>query len=199
MVAFVAALLAVPISDGTAHALVPPCGDPKTPIHDLQGNGAATPIPGATVNIDGIVTVGVPGTGFFVQEAAADVDADPRTSEGMLVLSASAQPAAVGDVVRVTGVVDEFQPAGARGSRTQLTPVTVTVCASGVSVTPSNFDLPVGSSDEWEPYEGMLVLIDQPLTVTGTAGLGPADEVDLAVAGRLAKSHQHRRARRVSG
>ena len=66
------------------------------------------------MTIEGIVTLGVPGTGYFVQEGAAEFDADPRTSEGILVFSPSAQPVTVGDVVRITGVVAEFQPPGAR-------------------------------------------------------------------------------------
>ena len=51
---------------------------------------------------------------------------------------------------------------------------------------PTDFGLPVASPDDWERYEGMLISVDQPLTVTGTSGLGPADEIDLAVGGRLA-------------
>src|SRR5205085_7555822 len=58
-------------------------------IHDVQGNGAATPIPGATVTVEGVVTGNFQASdrlrGFFVQEEDADVDADPNTSEGIFV------------------------------------------------------------------------------------------------------------------
>src|SRR6185503_17438648 len=61
-------------------------------IHDVQGNGAATPIPGSTVTIEGVVTGDFqPVTndnrlsGFFVQEETTDMDADPLTSEGIFV------------------------------------------------------------------------------------------------------------------
>ena len=68
-----------------------------TPIHDIQGAGASSPKAGQTVTIEGVVT-GVddeigsnfertfPGdAGIFVQEEAADADADPATSEGIFV------------------------------------------------------------------------------------------------------------------
>lgn len=185
-----AVLLAVPMVLATITALAADvvsvdgaCGDPATPIHDVQGNGAATPIPGATVTVQAPVTVVIPATGYFAQETEFEFDADPRTSEGIFVVSSTAPQ--IGEVVRVTGVVTEFRPAGAEGSRTQLTASSDLICSAGPPVPPVAFSLPVAAPDDWEPYESMLISVVQALTVTGTADLGPADEIDLAINGRL--------------
>ena len=84
---------------------------PVTFIHDIQGNGASSPIVGSSVTIRGIVT-GVKSDGFFVQEEDADVDADPMTSEGIFVFTSGAPPAAAAFTARVevTGTVAEFVP-----------------------------------------------------------------------------------------
>ena len=157
-----------PITPGAANSCPPPppfgaCGDgDDTPIHDIQGNGAATPLPGFQVVIEGVVVGDFQGSdglgGFFVQAGVVDADADPLTSEGMFVASESAVGA--GDVVRVSGTAEESS------GRTQLTRVTnVAVCASGRPVSPTPVALPAGPIDEWEKYEGMLVTIAQPLSI----------------------------------
>ena len=64
-----------------------------TPIHDIQGAGASSPIVGSSVTTRGIVT-GRKSNGFFMQEPDATVDADPLTSEGIFVFTSSAPPAA---------------------------------------------------------------------------------------------------------
>ena len=65
------------------------CGDPAIPIHAVQGSGAATPMNGAVVTIEGVVVGDYQGpgefNGYYLQEEAADVDADPLTSEGIFV------------------------------------------------------------------------------------------------------------------
>ena len=80
-------------------------------IHDVQGNGSSSPIPGAVVSVSGIVT-GVRTNGFFVQAPDGDADADPNTSEGVFVFTSTAPPAAavVGAQVQVTATVTEFVP-----------------------------------------------------------------------------------------
>ncbi|UXI70515.1 Calx-beta domain-containing protein [Tahibacter amnicola] len=62
-----------------------------TPIHDVQGPGASSPVVGSSVTVRGIVT-GVKSNGFFLQEEDAEVDADPATSEGIFVFTSSAPP-----------------------------------------------------------------------------------------------------------
>src|SRR5262245_25016298 len=82
-----------------------------TPIHDIQGNEASSPIAGQSVTTSGIVTA-VKSNGFFLQAPDADVDADPATSEGIFVFTSSSPPtdAVVGNQVTVTGTVTEFVP-----------------------------------------------------------------------------------------
>ena len=87
--------------------------DDITKIHDVQGNGAATPIPGSTVTVEGVVIGNYQGTsklqGFFLEEEDADADADPATSEGIFIFCGGCPTAvAEGQRVRATGAVSEF-------------------------------------------------------------------------------------------
>ncbi|HEV7767757.1 MAG TPA: ExeM/NucH family extracellular endonuclease [Thermoanaerobaculia bacterium] len=145
-------------------------------IHDVQGNGAATPIPGSTVTVEGVV-IGdfqpVPNdnrlSGFFVQEEDADADADPATSEGIFVFcSACPTNVAEGQRVRVTGSVSEFF------NNTQITASTagsIIITNAGnnlAQVTPATIDLPVVGviNDYYEPRENMRVTYTDTLTVS---------------------------------
>ena len=136
------------------------------------------------MSIEGIVPVLVPGTGFFIQEGAIDVDPDPQTSEGILVVTTAAAPVSVGDEAGVIGVVAEFRPAGAAASRTQLTPMTITVCSSGRSVTPVGVELPFAHRTTGSGYGGHA-RHHRPTAGGDRQLLGPADEIDLAVGRRL--------------
>ncbi|MET0650068.1 MAG: hypothetical protein ABW208_25960 [Pyrinomonadaceae bacterium] len=139
-----------------------------TPIHDIQGNGAASPLDGQIVTTRGIVTLlktgqntGASSTanGFFLQEAEASYDADPNTSEGIFVFTSTVPAVAVGDEVRVTGTVDEFN------DMTELTTVTSTsVISTGnplpsdIEFTPTELDPTAAPSQpQLEKYEGMRV------------------------------------------
>jgi predicted extracellular nuclease len=157
-----------PITPGAANSCPPPppfgeCGDGEDmPMYDIQGNGAATPYAGSQFVIEGVVVGDFQGSeglgGFFVQEADADVDADPNTSNGLFVASGS--PVDAGDVVRVQGTaVESF-------GRTQLVSVTnLAVCPAEGSVSTTPVALPFTSLAEWEKYEGMLVTITQSLSI----------------------------------
>ncbi|MEO7433176.1 MAG: ExeM/NucH family extracellular endonuclease [Dokdonella sp.] len=143
-------------------------------IHDVQGSGATTPIPGATATVEGVVVGNFLGatklSGFFLQEEDADVDADPDTSEGIFVFCGLCAPNAVaeGQRVRVTGVVSEFQ------GMTELTPTaasTVVVTDAGnhmADVTPSAISLPIAGDVDafYEAREAMLVTYTNTLTVS---------------------------------
>ncbi len=99
-------------------------------IHQIQGAGAFSPIVadpnpndativgGVQVRVVGaIVTavtkvVGVDGSpadqnGFFMQSTNADADANPLTSEGILVFTSTAPTVAAGDIVTVIGQAQE--------------------------------------------------------------------------------------------
>ncbi len=121
--------------------------------------------------------------GYYVQEEAADADADPATSEGIFVADASLAVSA-GDTVRVAGSVAEL-PSGST-SLTQLTSVSsASICSSGQSVARTAVALPIASLATWERYEGMLISIAQSLSVTENFTLGRFGEVSLSVDGRL--------------
>ena len=146
-----------------------------TPIHDVQGPGASSPIPGASVTIRGIVT-GVTANGFFVQEEDAEVDADPATSEAIFVFTGSTPPvaAALSARVQVTGTVTEFVPPtdALQSPSTQLTAPTVTQVDPPGQPLPApipvsaTFPDPNGAFDQLERLEHMRVVVPS-LTVTG--------------------------------
>ena len=163
------------------------CGDPATRIHDIQGSGLTSPLVGQQRTIEGVVIghyrdpLGS-GSGFYVQEEGADVDADETTSEGIFVVSSAT--VAVGAVVRATGRVTEFT--SSNSSLTEIASITsVKACPYGATVTPTTVTLPVPSLTYFERYEGMLVTFTQVLTVTETFGLGRFGEVRLSANGRL--------------
>lgn len=111
-----------------------------------------------------------PLNGFFIQEEDADQDGDPATSEGVFVYHQDTAVTA-GDKVRIAGTVGEYYDS------TQVSNVTeITVCASGESVTPASFSLPVDSMDAFEAIEGMLVSLEHPVVVTDTDTLGQYGE-----------------------
>lgn len=153
-----------------------------TPIHDIQGPGASSPIVGSSVTTRGIVT-GVRTNGFFIQTPDAEVDADPATSQGILVFTAGAPPAAavVGALVQVTGTVTEFVPSQdpLQPPLTELTSPTVVQLSTGnplpapVPLTTS-FPDPAGPHDQLERLEGMRVSVAS-LTVGGPT-LGSVNE-----------------------
>ena len=159
----------------------PPCGDPATRVHQIQGSGTASPLVGMIATVEGVVIGDYQANGqfggYFLQEEDADVDTNATTSEGIFVFSTT--PVDVGDLVRVRGTVTEFV------SLTELANVTSTlVCEEGRSVAPTPVSLPVPSLTDWERREGMQVAISQELTVTDVFTLFRFGEVGLS-AGRL--------------
>ncbi|MBP7867942.1 MAG: endonuclease/exonuclease/phosphatase family protein, partial [Acidobacteria bacterium] len=150
---------------------------PVIPIHDVQGNGDTSPFDGVQVTVRGIVYA-VTYAGFFIQALPGDYDADPLTSEGILVYTGSPVPAeaVIGNQVLVTGTVDEYYPSGdPYRFITELTNNTVIVEATGqtlptpVTLTAAEIS-PTGPVNQLERYEGMRVHIDSLTTVSGTFG-----------------------------
>ena len=159
-----------PGEDNVCEIVVPPlsCTDDSviTPIHDIQGSGLTSPLVGQEVVIEGIVTAVLPGLrGFNVQEEDSDVDGDPSTSEGIFVFAFEMPPGiAVNDRVRVQGPVIEF--GAAASSLTEVSASAVATCSVGTgSVTPTTLTLPVSDLTDFEAFEGMLVNLDQSLTI----------------------------------
>ena len=174
----------------------PPPVRTTTPIYDVQGSGASSPLDGSAVSIVGIVTGdfqdddGDPRNdlgGFFVQEEAAD--ADPGTSDGIFVFDrgASAPDVDLGDRVTVDGtVVENF-------GETQIDAASVSVTGTG-TISPTTLPLPAAATTansdgetiaDLEAWEGMLVTIPGDLFVTELFNLERYGEVLLSAGNRL--------------
>ncbi|WP_296761593.1 Ig-like domain-containing protein, partial [Roseiflexus sp.] len=160
------------------------CNNPDTPINQVQGNGAATPISGTVVTIQGVVVGDYEGAtpnlrGFYLQEIA-QVDADPLTSEGIFVFNGNTNSVSLGQVVQVTGTATEFQ------DQTQIGTVTaIEFCGTTASVTPVDVSMPFPDLTYLERYEGMLVRFPQTLSVTEHFQLGRFGQVVLSSGARL--------------
>ncbi len=135
-----------------------------TEIHAIQGSGNASPLAGNTVTTRGIVT-GVRNTGFFMQTADANIDADPLTSQGIFVFTSSAPPAsaAAGNLVIVTGSVVEFF------QLTEISSPSISLLSSGNPLPAAiNLTAADGALPSPERYESMRVVPN--LTVVAPAG-----------------------------
>ena len=147
-----------------------------TPISQVQGPGATSPLTGA-VTVRGIVTA-VKTNGFTLQSQDVDADASPLTSEGILVFTLTAPPAAavVGALMEVTGTIVEFVPPADPNQppTTELVaPLTITqtslsnplptaIALPGVS--------PAGSFNQLEPLEHMRIITPALVVVAPSAG-----------------------------
>lgn len=149
-----------------------------TRIYDIQGNGNASPLTGSNVTTEGIVTAVFPSlSGYFLQDATGDGLAD--TSDGIFVYAPGAS-VSVGQKLRLTATVAEYNTV------TELTyPSNVQLLGSGFNVTPTDIALPESVEGELERYEGMLVRITTPLTVSQNYFQGRYGQVTLSADGRL--------------
>ena len=180
---------------GGSNSSSPPPGSPgATAIYDVQGSGAASPLVGQTVSVDGIVTGDFQDGdadasrnlgGFYVQNLP---DADFATSDGVFVFDGPIPAVDVneGDLVRVQGVVAEFF------GETQIAASSVTVQGVG-EILPALINLPAQATTtnsdgeliaDLERYEGMLVRLPQALTVSALYELERMGEVLLTQGGR---------------
>lgn len=160
-------------SNGSISLMV---ASPPVSIHDVQGNGSASPLVGQVVTTSGIV-IGTKNNGFFIQEPVPD--ADPNTSEGVFVFTSSAPPAAavIGNNVTVTGVVVEFIPS----QEPNAPPLTEISGTPTVSVNSTGNPLPAATTitaadttpnnlENLERLEGMRVHVPQLTVVAPTSG-----------------------------
>ena len=152
-------------------------------IHDIQGNGSASPLDGIDVNTSGIVTA-KRSNGFFLQTPDALVDADPLTSQAIFVFTGGAPTVNVGDSLLITGTVDEFSGSGGvfNMPSTQLQPSNIVVLSSGnplpaaVEITAAMLganSLP----DVLEYLEGMRVTVANGKIVAQSPGTTTEDAV----------------------
>jgi len=159
------------------------CGDPFTPIYEIQGDGEESPFHGDVVVTEGIVTVDLQGSselsGFFIQDRFGD--GDPATSDGLFVYhcdswNPSFDPS-VGDLVRVQGTIDE------QYGLTQMESIDAgTVCDTGFRLRATNVFARDFDANA-EAYEGMYVRFPRQMFVTDTYNQHRFGEVWLAEKG----------------
>lgn len=151
-------------------AYTPPpeaCGDPFTPIYNVQGSGLASPLAGTEVAVEGVVVGDFQNNtspdngnlnGFHIQDPLGD--GNPATSDGIFIYAPGGMDVAVGDSVRVRGAVSEFN------GMTEITASQIWLCGTGASIAPTPISLPVATVNDFEAYEGMLVTFPQPLVIS---------------------------------
>ncbi len=74
-------------------------------IWEIQGSGAASPYLGQAITTEGNIVTARGNGFFFIQTPDERADEDPLTSEGLLI--ADAYFGSVGDVVNISGLVEE--------------------------------------------------------------------------------------------
>lgn len=161
-----------------------------TPIYTIQGSGTASPLVGQSVTTNGVVTK-VNNNGFYMQDPIGD--GNPLTSDGIFVFTSTAPTVTVGQSIRLTGIVSEFNTGAATNATTLARTVTELTTISGLTVlgsgtiTPTAITLPLAAADDMERYEGMLVQITNPLTASQNFFQGRYGQVTLSAGGRLVK------------
>jgi predicted extracellular nuclease/uncharacterized protein YjiK len=167
----------------TINFAVPPTAT-TAKIYDIQGSGATSAFTGQLIQTSGIVVADFQGSnqlnGFFLQDPTGD--GDMATSDGIFVFN-SAIAVSVGDLISVTGEVDEFN------TLTELKNVTnITIQSSGNALpAPAQVTLPETTNGDLERYEGMYVQITDAsdMFVAQTFFLGRYGQLTLSAGQRL--------------
>lgn len=157
-------------------------------IHEIQGPGSRSSYECLPVSFSGVVTY-TRSNSFFMQEPGSgggDSATDSNTASfGILVFVRPTTSVAIGNIVTVTGLVQEYVPSGdpnsapeteiASNSNYSATISTPTSTGNPLpaAVNISSLD-PNGGGEQLERYEGMRVHVDS-LSVTG-ATLGTVNE-----------------------
>jgi len=148
------------------------------PIYTIQGAGERSPFEGQLVTTSGVVVGDFEGSsslrGFYIQDSLGDDN--PLTSDGIFVFRGDSNDTVrLGQTVQVSGTVIEYY------GQTQITLSEMIVLdANFASIPVTTIRLPFSHADEPEQYEGMLVQLDQTLTVTETYYLGRFGQVTLS-------------------
>ncbi len=165
------------ITPGAANtSLASGCGatGPVREIWEIQGSGLASPFDGTGITTLGNVVTAVGPDGFALQTPTARSDGDPDTSDGIYVFTGAAPGVAVGDLVDVSGLVQEFF------ELTEITSPVVTVVGTSAVPAPIVWDATVPSPDptapscaiELECYEGMVVSVAAGTFTSGSQSFG---------------------------
>uniref|UniRef100_UPI0006850ABB ExeM/NucH family extracellular endonuclease n=1 Tax=Ideonella sp. B508-1 TaxID=137716 RepID=UPI0006850ABB len=154
-----------------------------------SGPPGTSPLLGQSVQTSGVVTL-VMENGFFMQDPAGD--GDEATSDGVFVYTRTSPTVTPGDWVQLTATVTEYNVGASSNTDTaahtvtELTgPSALSVLSSGNTITPVVVTLPEAVNDDLERYEGMLVTLQGPLTVSQNYFQGRYGEVTLSVGGRM--------------
>ncbi|SMH46369.1 Predicted extracellular nuclease [Rathayibacter oskolensis] len=159
----------------------PPTEAPTVSIAEIQGTGDASPLVGQTVTTTGVVTARYPSggyNGYVIQTAGTGGAQAPTASDAVFVYSsASVGSVAVGDNLRITGAVSEFN------GLTELTPTSaetvVRLDTPALAPTPATVALP-RTTAEREVLESMLIAPQGDYTVTDTYDLNSYGSIGLA-------------------
>ncbi|MET0858816.1 MAG: ExeM/NucH family extracellular endonuclease [Telluria sp.] len=174
----------------SASVTVQPATATALTIMAIQGEGATSPYNNTVQTIEGVLTYKFPGTGtgFFLQDQNGD--GNPNTSDGILIYGPNATTtAAVGDIVRVTGTVFEYKPAGQAVSYTEIKDATaITRVGAGTPIQPTNVTMPM----DLARVQGMLVRFPQSLVINSVASLGVSGQMTLASVRRETPTNRYR-------
>lgn len=154
-------------------------------IYTIQGSGAASSYDDQMVNTSGIVIADFQGSnqmnGFFLQDPTGD--GNPATADGIFVYAPGGTNVSVGDIISITGQVDEFN------TLTELKNVTsLTIQSSGNPLpAPAQVTLPESTNGDLERYEGMYVQITDAsnMVVAQNYFVGRYGQITLAAGQRL--------------
>lgn len=149
-------------------------------IHDIQGKGHESPMEGENVkDVEGIVTYtyDIYGSNYFhMQTPEDDYDGNDKTSEGIVVYTGQEEDVDVGDLVEVTGEVDEYYIDGyddKEETDLSVTEINARDDQGGeISEKDSDVDLP-------DPVE--ITSSDIPDELIGGDGLGTLEPEDYAI------------------
>ncbi|WP_199096482.1 lamin tail domain-containing protein [Dyella sp. ASV21] len=159
-------------------------------IWQIQGREQISPLVGKSVKTTGNIVTAVGPNGFTMQTPDARADADPLTSNGIYVFTASKPAVSVGDVVNVDATVDNYY------RLTELKNATVVVTARGSRLpAPVKFGDAIPSSDpdklscgatNFQCYVGMRVVIENGMVNTGNKRFSgqPYAEVSITANGK---------------
>lgn len=168
-----------------ASSPAPSSGDaPKlVPIGTVQGSGAQSPLVGQRVTVEGVVVGNFARGlgGVFVQDPEGD--GDDATSDGLFVaLPEGTEAPARFSRVRVSGTVAET--GSGSDTMTTLTDPEIKILPGTLRWQMRQLAAPPEQRRDWERYEGMVVDIVAPLTVTGLERLQRFGELDVRFGGR---------------
>lgn len=155
-----------------------------TPIYTIQGStlgiASVSPLSGSSVVTEGIVTAKI-SNGFYLQDEVGDNN--PLTSDGVFVFGNNTLALVnVGDKIRLHANVTEFNTV------TELvSPSNLQILSTNHPVIPVDISLPEVTEGDIEAYEGMLVRIVSPMTVSQNFFQGRYGQVSLSAQGRLIK------------